>query len=296
MTIDKKKDPAPQQHWPTTCLVSQAEPGELRANSIIAVDTSNLRYQSILVPLIEAIRNSHPDMQKLYMEGQCYNFHLIIKSLFPEAECYYNQIEGHILTRLGGEYYDIRGMMEELPEGYEPFDKTGITDHPSNWGKRDTRRLTHSGGEVVDANWLLSGDMGGRDTIDMSKVRYVHGKMESFLKNYDSEYHIRPGSPVLALMLGQGLRELGADVVYVQIFDEDSCDVMVNWNNVFFDYHHGDFDAVVQSPFWSEQKEVLVLNEEVTSRQHTTGFDYDLFPGMILSEWKLILEEFPESI
>ena len=47
--------------------------------------------------------------------------------------------------------------------------------------------------------------------IDMRKVRYVHGKMESFLKNYDSDYYIRPGSPVPP-MLGRGLQELGADV------------------------------------------------------------------------------------
>jgi hypothetical protein len=93
-----------------------------------------------VVKMIDAIRNSHPDMENLYRFGQCYNFHLILRSVFPTAEAYYSPIEGHVYTKLFGYYYDIRGVHYKLPIDLEVLDHSR-GDPPHRWGERDTRRL-----------------------------------------------------------------------------------------------------------------------------------------------------------
>lgn len=94
-----------------------------------------------ILALITAIRESHPDMEYLYTQGQCYNFYKILKSVFPEAECWYAQIEGHVYSKIGDSWYDIRGRYEIVTEDCQPMDEIGLADLPENWGPRDTRRL-----------------------------------------------------------------------------------------------------------------------------------------------------------
>lgn len=50
----------------------------------------------------------------MYTHGSCYQFHLILKCLFPDALPYYNL--DHIITRIGDKYYDITG--EVSADGY----------------------------------------------------------------------------------------------------------------------------------------------------------------------------------
>jgi hypothetical protein len=44
------------------------------------------------------------------MGGGCYKFHLILKEVFPWAQCYYNS--NHVITRIGLRYYDINGEVK----------------------------------------------------------------------------------------------------------------------------------------------------------------------------------------
>ena len=94
-----------------------------------------------IVKIIAAIRDSHPDMEQLYMEGQCYAFHLILRSIFPYAQAWYSPSEGHVYSRIYGSYYDIRGLHLKPPADICVLNhKHG--DKPHRWGKRDFRRLT----------------------------------------------------------------------------------------------------------------------------------------------------------
>ena len=90
--------------------------------------------------LISSIRNSHPDMVELYTEGQCYNFHLILRSVYPDAVAWYDYIEGHVYSKIGNYWYDIRGKHYRLGK------VSSILSHsdghkPHRWGKSETRRL-----------------------------------------------------------------------------------------------------------------------------------------------------------
>ena len=51
--------------------------------------------------------------------GNCYQFYEILKTIFPDAEPYEN---GHVLTKIDGEFYDIRGKLinEGMKSGLFP--------------------------------------------------------------------------------------------------------------------------------------------------------------------------------
>ena len=93
-----------------------------------------------LCTIIAAIRDSHPDLVDLYLYGQCYSFHLILRSIEPTAKPWYDFIEGHMYTKIGKYWYDIRGVHYKVSETCIPHVyKDGYPAH--RWGRGDTRRL-----------------------------------------------------------------------------------------------------------------------------------------------------------
>ena len=56
---------------------------------------------------IAKIRDSFIGSQQVYTEGSCYHFYLILKEVFSEAECYFD--EDHVVTKIGDKFYDITG-------------------------------------------------------------------------------------------------------------------------------------------------------------------------------------------
>ena len=57
--------------------------------------------------VIAAIRDSFIGSQQVYTEGSCYHFYLILKTIFSDAEPYFDQ--DHIVTKIDDRYYDITG-------------------------------------------------------------------------------------------------------------------------------------------------------------------------------------------
>lgn len=62
--------------------------------------------------LITAIRHSFPEATIVYKNGGCYGLYLILKDVYPEADAYYDPIEGHVYTKIGNHFYDISGMVQ----------------------------------------------------------------------------------------------------------------------------------------------------------------------------------------
>ena len=63
-----------------------------------------------ILNFIKTIRESFIGSEIVYTKGSCYNFFLIIKEVYPNAQCYYN--EDHVITKLDNKYYDITGEVE----------------------------------------------------------------------------------------------------------------------------------------------------------------------------------------
>ena len=76
---------------------------------------------SKIIDFIRELRQANPVMEEIFMEGSCLNLHYMIKALYPEAKSYYNQVEGHVITKLGERYYDVRGVVTDI-DGYLPLD------------------------------------------------------------------------------------------------------------------------------------------------------------------------------
>lgn len=72
-------------------------------------------------------------MTLLYTQGGCYELFLLLREIFPDAEPWYDQVEGHVYTKIGNAYYDIKGKRYRLNETACP-----MTDEP-NWMKRAHR-------------------------------------------------------------------------------------------------------------------------------------------------------------
>lgn len=63
-----------------------------------------------VIAFIKTVRESFHDSYIVFSYGGCYGFYQILKFVFPEAKAYFaNNEEGHIYTKIGDTFYDIKG-------------------------------------------------------------------------------------------------------------------------------------------------------------------------------------------
>lgn len=65
-----------------------------------------------IITFITALRNSDPYIQDIYLYGGCYQFHLLLKSIYPECEPRITRQKNHIVSYYKGNYYDITGQIQ----------------------------------------------------------------------------------------------------------------------------------------------------------------------------------------
>lgn len=63
--------------------------------------------------IIKAIRESFDEAEEVYTEGACFQFYLILKSICPYAEPWYDCHVGHVYTKVGDKYYDVKGQLKD---------------------------------------------------------------------------------------------------------------------------------------------------------------------------------------
>ncbi len=66
---------------------------------------------------IARIREAHPQMVNIFTRGSCFDFHLILQEVWPEAIAFYDMDNGHVLTEIGGVLYDIEGDVSHREHG-----------------------------------------------------------------------------------------------------------------------------------------------------------------------------------
>ncbi len=67
-----------------------------------------------VIELITAVRQSTSGTVQTYRMGCCYQFHLILKAVFPEATAWYDG--SHVWTLMCGKYFDVGGEFELSPD------------------------------------------------------------------------------------------------------------------------------------------------------------------------------------
>lgn len=58
---------------------------------------------------IARLRESSPWMVELFTHGGCWQFYLILRAVWPNAEPWYAWDAGHVYSKIGSVWYDIRG-------------------------------------------------------------------------------------------------------------------------------------------------------------------------------------------
>lgn len=60
---------------------------------------------------IKTIRESFIGSEMVYTRGSCYQFFRILKSVFPQAEAWFDM--NHVITLIDGKFYDITGEVKK---------------------------------------------------------------------------------------------------------------------------------------------------------------------------------------
>ncbi len=89
-----------------------------------------------MLRFINAIRQTDQYIEMIYMNGACYQFHLLLKTFFPECEPYISKEKDHVITKYAGRYYDITG--EVSGNWYTPMTESEI-DMASGWSFHRTK-------------------------------------------------------------------------------------------------------------------------------------------------------------
>ena len=59
-------------------------------------------------------RRFRPDEH--WFTGNCYQFAYILKGRFPDAEIFYDEVEGHFTARISGSFFDASGRYKPEKE------------------------------------------------------------------------------------------------------------------------------------------------------------------------------------
>jgi hypothetical protein len=96
----------------------------------------NLASVSGMLRFINALRQTDRYIEMIYMNGACYQFHLLLKTFFPESKPYINKEKDHVITKYAGKYYDITG--EASGNWYTPMTESEI-EIASEWSFHRTK-------------------------------------------------------------------------------------------------------------------------------------------------------------
>lgn len=82
---------------------------------------------------IKSLRDSDVYIEHIFLMGGCYKFFLFLKTIYPNAEPYIHQDKDHIVTKLFGHLFDIRGIIESKFEPlYTPLSNEAL-DMVESW-------------------------------------------------------------------------------------------------------------------------------------------------------------------
>lgn len=84
-----------------------------------------------ILDFINELRSTDQYIKSIYLNGGCYRFHILLKKMYPTAVPYISNHKNHVVTRYGGKFYDIMGIVDRV-DGY-----TVLTDQErtmcENW-------------------------------------------------------------------------------------------------------------------------------------------------------------------
>lgn len=65
------------------------------------------------IDLIDALRKSDKYIEVIFMQGGCYQFYKVLKSIWSDAIPLMNDDQDHVITEIDGKFYDICGEVSD---------------------------------------------------------------------------------------------------------------------------------------------------------------------------------------
>lgn len=57
------------------------------------------------------LREAHPEIEGIFLEGGCFELFRIMRTLWPQARPWHDIVAGHVYVEVDGDLYDIRGKV-----------------------------------------------------------------------------------------------------------------------------------------------------------------------------------------
>lgn len=91
--------------------------------------------------LINALKQANPRLiEEIYTRGGCFALYKALKVVYNDAVCYYDQVEGHVYTKIGSKYYDIRGSYDKItPRAFVFETEPRIMEQADEWRYTGTK-------------------------------------------------------------------------------------------------------------------------------------------------------------
>lgn len=83
-----------------------------------------------ILTFINTLRKTDKFIEDIYLFGGCYQFHLLLKALYPSCVPFISPHKDHVITKYKGKYYDITG--EACGDGYSVITLDEISE-ASQW-------------------------------------------------------------------------------------------------------------------------------------------------------------------
>lgn len=66
--------------------------------------------------LVNSLRETDRYIESIFIQGGCYRFHLFLKNIFPDATPFIYKDKDHIVSKIGNQFFDIKGIVENKNE------------------------------------------------------------------------------------------------------------------------------------------------------------------------------------
>lgn len=98
------------------------------------------------INLLKDIFPPQVDVEWIGQNGKCYQVACLLKHIYPNAEIVYDDIVGHVYTRINGRLYDITGIVYNEPDCIRGLAFYSRQHAPHRWHK--------TFGDIPIKSWL----------------------------------------------------------------------------------------------------------------------------------------------
>lgn len=74
--------------------------------------------RDVILSFLYELKNAYTENPNIYMQGSCFRLFKMLKTIWPDSNPYYSQVDGHWITEINNRFYDING---EINKDYVEF-------------------------------------------------------------------------------------------------------------------------------------------------------------------------------